>query len=84
MTVEKFEEKVWGLEGIRVIVRASTSDTVKDYNYRRRAQGTWRITQLLKKRINSKVGKKKVVVIEGNGEEPHGRTLLRTLRKSYK
>ena len=84
MTVEEFEEKVWGLEGIRVIVRASSDDTVKDYEYRKRAQGTWRITQLLQNRIAPKIGRKEVLVIGGDWEEPHGRTLLRTLRKSYK
>jgi len=84
MNVRDFEDKVWEKEGIRVVVRAPSADNVQDYKYNNSGQGGWRITQLLEKRIQPKVGEYEVMVIEGNGEEPHGRTILRTLRDSYR
>ena len=83
MTVQEFEDKVWEVEGIRIVIRANTKDSVTAYNYQNAAQETWRVTQWLKNRIRPKLRNKQVALVEGNGEEPHGRTILRTLRKSY-
>jgi hypothetical protein len=84
MNVQDLETKVWEIESIRIVVRAGINENVGNYNYRNAAQDTWRVTQLLDNRIKPKIGGYEVIVIEGNGEEPHGRTILRTLRNSYR
>lgn len=84
MTVQEFEDAVWRVEGIRVVVRAHRSAQVGDYKYTRGAQETWRVPQLIENRIQPKVGKREIVVMQGDGEQPHGRVILRTVRASYK
>ena len=83
MKIFEFEEKVWEIEGIRVIVRASSDETVSDYNFKNGSQENWRITQLIEKRIQPKIGGREVIIIQGDGEQPHGRVLLRTVRRTY-
>lgn len=83
MKIFEFEEKVWEIEGIRVIVRASSDETVSDYNFKNGAQENWRITQLIEKRIQPKIGEREVIIIQGDGEQPHGRVILRTVRRTY-
>ena len=83
MRVDEFEEKVWELEGIRVVVRGGVDKVVGRYNFNKSATETWSITEWLNNRIRPRLRKKKVVVIDGSGEQPHGRTLLRSVRGSY-
>ena len=83
MNIREFEDKVWELEAVRIVVRSPSADGVNDYSYKNKAKEQWRITQLLQNRVAPKIGQCEVIVIGGDGEEPHGATLLRTLRKSY-
>jgi hypothetical protein len=83
MTVQELEDKVWVQDGIRIVIRAVSTAEVGDYSQKNAAQGSWRITQFIEKRISPLVKDKEVVVLEGNGEEPHGRTLLSSIRESY-
>jgi hypothetical protein len=83
MTIEEFEAAVWETEKIRIVIRSRTTSHVVDYDYQNAAQETWRISQWLANRVQPKVGQRKVVVLGGDGEMPHGRTVLRTLRNSY-
>jgi len=84
VTVEDFEEKVWEIDRIRIVVRAPAKDQVDDYNWQNSAAETQRVTEWLETRIVPKIGAREVIVIGGDGEEPHGRTLLRTLRDGYR
>ena len=83
MKVTEFEDAVWATEGVRVVIRSRSDAEVQDYDYQRGAQDTWRVSQLLENRIQPKIGKREVVVLQGDGEQPHGRVILRTLRGSY-
>jgi hypothetical protein len=88
MKLSDFEDKVWELEGIRLVVRAPSSTKVDDYSYKSAADKSWSVTEFLKKRVLPKLSSgddttHEVSVIEGNGEEPNGKTKLRTLRASY-
>lgn len=84
MNINEFEDAVWAKENIRIVIRSRSNAQVQDYRYSNAAQDTWRIGQLLEKRITPKIGNREVVVLQGNGEEPHGKVILRTLRASYK
>ena len=83
MKVSEFEEKVWEVEGIRIVIRAASEENVSKYTFQKGAQEGWRITQLIEKRIQPKIGANEVIIIQGNGEQPHGRVILRTVRKTY-
>jgi hypothetical protein len=83
VNVNEFEDAIWATEGVRVIVRARSNTEVEDYSYKRGAQDSWRVSQLVENRIQPKVGNREVIVLQGDGEQPHGRVILRTLRASY-
>ena len=81
--IADFEDAVWEIEGIRVVVRDSSGDRVEGYDYVRAARENWRVSEFLDKRIGPVVDGREVVVLNGGGVRPHGRTLLRTVRTSY-
>jgi hypothetical protein len=83
MTVQELEDKVWAQDRIRIVIRAASTDKVGDYSHKNAAQENWRITQFMEKRITPLLKGKQVIVLEGDGEEPHGRTLLSSIRESY-
>lgn len=83
MTVKQFEAAVWDVEGIRVVVRALGGTTVGDYNYANAASAASSISDWLKTRVTPKLATHEVVVINGDGLPPHGRTSLDKVRKSY-
>ena len=83
MTVEQLEEKVWAQDGIRIVIRAAPGTTVRDYSQKNAAQASWRITQFLEKRITPLLKGQEVTVLQGNGEQPHGRNLLSSIRATY-
>jgi hypothetical protein len=84
MTVQELEDKVWEQDSIRVVVRAPAGAQVGDYTYQNAAQANWRITEFLEKRLAPVLGTHEVVVLMGDGEQPHGRTLLSSIRDSYR
>lgn len=83
MKVWEFEEKVWEVEGIRIVIRAASEENVSNYTFKNSAQEGWRVTQLIEKRIQPKIGDYEAIIIQGDGEQPHGRVILRTVRRTY-
>lgn len=84
MNVKEFEDAVRIIEGIRIVIRASSNSEVGDYSYKLAAQGNWRINQLLANRIKPLVGNLEVVVQRGgDGAQPNGNVILQTLRATY-
>ncbi|WP_165671910.1 hypothetical protein [Metapseudomonas otitidis] len=83
MKARDFESKVWEVERIRIVLHTDSSTDVKDYEYKNAADETWRITELGEKRIEKCLGGVTYSVIQGDGEEPHGRVILRTIRSGY-
>ena len=83
MRLADFEERVWEVEGIRIVVRGDEEDEVDDYDYKYAAVEKWSIAKLLKMRVKPRIGNAKVVVIKGDGEIPNGNAILRNLRGSY-
>lgn len=83
MNTEEFEEAVWTIEKIRIVVRAPSTTVLKDYSFKNAADESWRVTEWLEKRIAPRTEKYEIVVIQGDGEEPHGKVILRTLRAGY-
>jgi len=83
MKASEFEDKVWEIEGVRVVLRCPDNHQVEDYDYKNAANQTMLLTEWLKVRVLPKLKDIDVQVISGNGEQPHGRSLLRTIRASY-
>lgn len=83
MRLPEFEEQVWEVEGIRIVVRGDEDDEVEDYDFKNAANGNWTIARLVDARVRPRIGKAKVVVIRGNGKLPNRNVILRTLRESH-
>ncbi|MBY0431372.1 MAG: hypothetical protein K2Q10_09250 [Rhodospirillales bacterium] len=83
MTVDEFEDAVYELEEIRIVVRISKNTIVSDFKYERKAAANTSVTQWLEARIKPLLNGVQVAVVSGNGTTPHGRTKLETLRASY-
>ncbi len=84
MNVKEFEDAVWATEGIRIVIRAGANGAFENYKYERAAPDSWSISRLLEKRIQQHASDLEVIVIQGNGEQPRGNVVLRTLRASYR
>ena len=83
MTVEQLEKKVWDQDGVRIVLRDCSTAKVSNYIRQNAAQETWSIKKFLNNRINPLIKDREVVVLDGKGKIPHGRTLLKTIRLSY-
>lgn len=79
----ELEDQIWTLEGIRVVIRAPKNVQFSPYNYSRKLSATSSITDWINGRLKPIIGDYGFSIIDGNGEIPHGRTSMDTLRKSY-
>ncbi len=82
-TVQEFEEQVWSIEGIRLVIRAPEGTQISDYDYKNAAQSNINVTKWISTRITPSLNGFEATVIQGNGEEPHGRNLLKKVRETY-
>lgn len=84
ISVADFEDKVWTLEGVRIVVRAAQGEMVEDYDYSRKAASNSSITDWGNGRVKPLLGGKDYYIVDGSGTRPHGRTKMDTVRDSYK
>ena len=91
MSIEAFEEQVWKLEGIRIVIRAPRRLGVGSYGYEKRAAESfkdqsrdigWFIRQRLRLDNYSLQGIE-IEVIDGRGKRVPNNMLLSTVRASY-
>ena len=83
MTAAEIEQAVYDLEEVRIVIRAPARAPMGDYTNVRAAPGTASVAEWLAQRILPLTGGNEVLVIDGNGAIPHGRTRMATLRASY-
>lgn len=83
MTVWEYEKCVYEREEVRIVIRAPWRTEVGDYNYERAASGVTSVSSWLDARIHHALDGFEVVVLDGTGSIPHGRTKMSTLRSSY-
>ncbi len=84
MKIHEIENKAWSMDGVRIIIRGSENEDLNDYTQKNAAQASWSVTKYIETRIQPLIGDKEVIVLLGDGEQPHGRTLLSSVRDSYK
>ncbi|MBY6345092.1 hypothetical protein E5C31_03845 [Providencia rettgeri] len=83
VSIRDFEQAVFELEEIRIVVRGSLRAKVDAYEYERKAAGNTSVNDWLDSRIRPLIGEIEVSVINGNGGIPHGRTNLENVRSGY-
>jgi hypothetical protein len=83
MKPREIEQTVFDLEEIRIVIRAPISDNLGDFNYTRKAADNASVSEWLEQRIKPLLNDCAVVVIDGTGVSPNGRTKLSTVRASY-
>jgi hypothetical protein len=83
MKLADFEQRVWEVEGIRIVVRGHENDEVKDYTFKHAAMGNWRTRELLERHLSVTLDYNYFSVTNAGFYTLHGSVLLRTLRKSY-
>lgn len=83
MTPWEIEQAVFDLDEIRIVIRAKTSEDLGSYTYSRKAAENTSVSEWLEQRIKPIVNSHGVVVVDGRGNIPHGRTKLSRVRRSY-
>jgi hypothetical protein len=83
MTPWEIEQAVFDLEEVRIVIRAPATERLGDYPFARKAASNTSVTEWLQQRVMPILGDNAVVVIDGSGRIPHGRTKMETLRASY-
>jgi len=83
MTAWELEHRIYEKEEVRIVIRTPSGSDLGSYNYQRAAPGTMSVTEWLRSRVYGLTEDLEVVVVDGNGAVPHGRTRMSTLRASY-
>lgn len=83
ISIAAFEQKVFELEEIRIVVRGNPNDLVDDYEYDRAVSARTSVTKWLENRVKPCLDGHSVVVVGGEGTLPNGRTHVTNLRDSY-
>ena len=82
MTARDFENKFYLIEGIVIILRCDPNADIGEYNYDRAAIGDLTLSELKEGRLSFLTVP--YVIHDGDVEQPQGRTLLSTIRESYR
>lgn len=83
MYVFEFEQRVWQVDRMRIVIRAPVQATVDDFNWTNRANQGMTVTEYIETRINVRIGDLEGIIIGGNGKQPRGNTLIGNVRLSY-
>ncbi|MCG5517430.1 MULTISPECIES: hypothetical protein [unclassified Ectothiorhodospira] len=83
MKIREIENKAWSMDGIRIVIRGNENEDLGEYTQKNAAQANWSVTKYLDTRIKPLIGGHAAIVLMGDGEQPHGRTLLSSVRDSY-
>lgn len=84
ITASELERKIYELEEVRVVIRADKNEKFQDYNYTRKTASNTSISEWLANRIRPLLNADvQVDVIDGTGNNPHGRTNIENVRNSY-
>ena len=83
MLVKEYEDRVFEVEEVRIVVRAPPYLTIGDYVYARKYKGSNTISAWLETRVVHGVNGHEVEVIDGCGGTPRRNTQMDNLRESY-
>jgi hypothetical protein len=83
MRVSEFEEAVWKIDHIRVVIRAPQDEAIQNFDWVRAADQGLRLSEYSKTRIEPRLHGFKFEIIDGSGKFPNGNTRVGNLRQSY-
>ena len=84
VSAAELERQIFELEEIRVVIRSNKlTPKYEGYNYSRKASSSTSITDWYHTRLKPIIGEDEATIIDGNGNNPHGRTNIETVRNSY-
>ena len=83
MTAGEFEQKVWDVDGIRIVIRAPWGTEVDAYDWVNAANAGWRVNHYCAQRIATRLRGLEYQVLDGYGQAPHGNTQLSGIRAGY-
>jgi hypothetical protein len=83
MNPQMFEQSVFDNDEIRIVVRAPLNIQLKPYKFVRKATDSTSLSEWLEQRIKPLIEGYDVVVVDGTGIMPHGRTKVEKVRNSY-
>lgn len=78
------ERQIYEKEEIRVVIRVPKNNTFDEYGYDRKAAANTSITDWYYTRLKPILGEGiDADIIDGTGANPHGRTQIEKVRRSY-
>lgn len=83
VTATDLERQIFELEEIRVVIRSKKNTEFDAYEYSRKAATNTSITEWYNTRLKPLLGDCDADIIDGNGNNPHGRTNIENVRNSY-
>lgn len=83
MRVYEFEDTIWKVEGIQIVIRAGRNQDAPNYNYERACFGNTTLSEFRRGRLAELGEQYEYEIINGDNETPNGKTKLSTLRDSY-
>ncbi len=85
VTATDLERQIFELEEIKVVIRTRKNTQLPPYNYSRKAAVNTSITEWYNTRLKPILGDDyDAEIVDGNGNNPHGRTNIETVRNSYR
>jgi hypothetical protein len=83
MRISEFEEAVWKVDHIRIVIRAPHGEAVQSFDWVKAADQELRLSEYVKTRIEPRLNSFEFRIIDSSGEVPNGNTRVRNLRESY-
>jgi hypothetical protein len=83
MQVTEFEEALWKIDHIRVVIRAPDDKTVQDFNWVKAADQGLRLSEYASTRIEPRLNGFTYEIIDGCGDFPNRNKRLGSLRQTY-
>ena len=84
MNVRQYENRVWQVDNLRIVVRARRATRIAQrFGWTNGIDQGLSITDYIRNRVTPCIGSREFLIIDGHGNEPHGRTLMSTVRDSY-
>ena len=81
-TLRKFEDRVWALERIRIVIRADCAEEVGEYGFGYKATRKMTVAGFIQNRIMGSIGDFSVEAVDGSGCVPDGTVPIGTVKDS--
>lgn len=84
VSTTELERQIFEKEEIKVVIRAARGEMFPSYPYQRKMSQNSTVTEWTDSRIKPLLGDTEFEIVRGDGNSPHGRSKMETVRNSYK